>query len=209
MHLIQEYWLLALIIGGSIYLFCRTAIHYEFKCHKQAGVKFGCLLLASSSPIVFSYFLMENNSGNDYKFIESSELFIYTAAFISPYLYILVERYYESLVHSPKMKTSTVRLRCLPPGFLLLSGAGAIVLILSCLLFVASHTNPQDHSNTRLANLLNNYILYLYIFSLACWYLSLADGFSNKDPKDFIENGRKEERTLFESFQSSIQRNDR
>lgn len=138
--------------------------------------------------------------------ISVSEQFVYAAAFLSPVLYIIYERYasLESEDHFGIKMAETAR--SVFKGYWLVSISAIVVLLLTVSAYSANKINTVDFQATFLYRFATDSAPWLYLYALFCWYLSILDGFGGGG--DFIATNRDNEEELATNFSNRIQRRD-
>ena len=99
-------------------------LSFKMKTHRQAAIKFLTLWILSSLPVLFAILLSRVPEGNETlsaKFagklresITVSEAFVYAAAFISPVLFIIIQRYVSSGSEEEKSLAQRFKLGYIP-----------------------------------------------------------------------------------------------
>jgi hypothetical protein len=159
---------------------------FPISSHKKALKKFIALWLLTTSPVFLSVALSEVPDGSGAlmsKFISKlkeglsvSELFVYSASFLTPLIYIIYEKFQEAEDNadfSEKLRDAFKVFR----GYQLMSFLAVISLLITVVGFAAVKTDLGSFKSTFLHAFLVGNAIYIYAFSLFCWYLSLLDGF--------------------------------
>jgi hypothetical protein len=164
--------------------------------------KFAVLWVLTSLPVVFAALLSPVNLGGDAvlsdwvarlsESISVSEQFVYTASFLTPILYIWYEKYINSSQDSFNKKLSQ-SLRELFNGYGTVVFTALLLMLLTAAAFSALKTSPDSFKTTYLNLFLTKYSVYIYLFALYCWYLSLLDGIH---AGDFVVATRKSEQVV-------------
>ncbi|UVM59761.1 hypothetical protein [Pseudomonas sp. B21-010] len=164
--------------------------------------KFAVLWVLTSLPVIFAALLSPVNLGGDAALsdwidrlsesISVSEQFVYTASFLTPILYIWYEKYINSSQDSFNKKLSQ-SLRELFNGYGTVVFTALLMILLTASAFSALKTNPDNFKSTYLNLFLTKYSVFIYLFALYCWYLSLLDGIH---AGDFVVATRKSEKMV-------------
>lgn len=183
---------------------------YPWDAHKTAIKKFFVLWLFTSLPIIFAAILSKIPEGNYgdtsgllVKIKDSitvSELFIYTASFLTPILYMIFEKI-TSIPREEIGEKITKGIRGIFTGYELVALISFIIIIITAIAFGQIKTNEQYFRDTYLNHYLTEYSLIIYIFSLYCWYLTLLDGAWSGD---FVRSNRKTENIVSSQFSDRL-----
>lgn len=197
------------ILGKVPFIQCLT--HFPWKAHRAALEKFAVVWILTSLPILFAVFSSKIPDGNTdvtmkllmklKESIDSSELFVYTATFLTPIIYLIFEKYKESSENKPSEKLSEI-FSTLFKGYKLTVFISVLLMIFTAFGFGQIKADPDGYKDTFLGYYLNNYVLVIYIFSLYCWYLSLLDGAWTGD---FVTANRKSEARATSSLSERLQ----
>ncbi|GAA0587485.1 hypothetical protein ACFQH5_16770 [Halomonas salifodinae] len=157
---------------------------FPVSSHIKALKKFGVLWLLTTSPVLLSVALSEvpDGAGNLMtKFVAKlqeglsvSELFVYSASFLTPLIYIIYEKFQnaeDNADFSEKLREAFKVFK----GYQLMSFLAAVSLAITAVGFTAVKTDFGSFRSTFLHAFLVGNSLYIYVFSLFCWYLSLLD----------------------------------
>ncbi len=188
-------------------------IYFPVPSHKKAGLKFIVLLIATSLPVIVAAVLTPIPTGDaglltklGSKFSDAvavPELFVYATGFLTPYLYLVFERFIALRRKLYGEATGRDKLDLFPGYFFVLSFA--VVLIgATALAFGLLKSGSSTFQSSFLYHWLNGYAFWVYIFGLFCWYLTLLDeshdpgvygrelGDSGADLSDALEQRLKE-----------------
>jgi hypothetical protein len=191
-----------------------SLLFFEKNTHRQAVIKFLTLWTLSSLPVLFAILLSRVPEGDATlwaKFaaklresITVSEAFVYAAAFISPVLFIIIQRYVSS--SSDEEKSLAQRFRTNLAGifrsYVFVWVMALLVLIVTAVAFAAQKTDPSGFRQTFLSQIGESCALALYIFSLICWYLTLCDEFF--EGIDYSDASRASEDHLTKDFSQRL-----
>jgi hypothetical protein len=134
--------------------------------------------------------------------ITASELFIYSAGFITPILYLLIERYFSGDNSSLENRVHRV-IRSVFPGYFWLFFPALFAWIIAFFAYGVSRANGGLTQDSFLMKFGEGYSQYIYIYALFCWYLTLCDGCASQST-DYTGSIRGEERELAASFHQRI-----
>lgn len=191
-----------------------SLLSFDMKTHRQAGIKFVALWILSSLPVGFAILLSRVPEGHATvwaklagKFREAisvSEAFVYAAAFISPVLFIIIQRHVSSSrdEEKPLAERFKTNLAGLFRGYVLIWLAALIVLFVTAIAFAAQKTDPSGFQETFLSQIGECLAPWLYVFSLVCWYLTLCDEFF--DGIDYSDASRTSEDDVARDFSNRI-----
>lgn len=187
--------------------------YFSWKCHKIAIPKFLVLWGLSSAPIILSVALSQIPEGSDNiftKFMQKlgegltvSELFVYSASFLTPLIYIIFERYSKiEMEESFKKKLTEAITMKVFRGYHLLWFTSAFFLLMTAIGFSSVKTGGGDFNNTFLYFFLVDGAYCIYFFALFCWYLSILDGVFIGG--DFVSENRDDEAELVSDFSQRL-----
>lgn len=185
-------------------------VHFPFDAHKVAFKKFSTLWLLTSLPVIVAVFLSpipDGSSGVGLKLLSKlresitvSELFVYTATFLTPVFYMIFEKYQES---SPNQIGEKIvqSVRSLFKGYGLVTLCSIVIMILTAIAFGQIKAGSSDFQGTFLGYYLHSLSLPIYIFSLYCWYLTLLD---EAWKGDFVSENRNSEKSIVSGFSARL-----
>jgi len=172
--------------------------HYSIEIHKKAAIKFIFLWLLTSSPIIVATILSpipEGEANVTLKLfaklkeaISVSELFVYSATFLSPIIYMIVERYYES----PEDKFGKRSVKGIFKGYRIIFLFSTLLMFSTAIGFSNIKVDFNAFKISFLGYYLTHFVLIIYLFSLYCWYLTLLDG-TSLSSGNFINENRASE----------------
>ena len=178
---------------------------YRGSVHKLAARKFIVLLVFTSLPVIVTAFMapIPDGDGGPFsklltKFSDSltvSELFVYSAAFLTPILYLMYERMYDLSPGSISEFKRAFR------GFGLVTVLALLVIVLTAIAFGATKFQVSM-TNTFLHFYLVKYSAGVYCFGLYCWYLTLLDG---ANTQNFVDATRNHETDLSAAFAARLE----
>lgn len=185
-------------------------VQFPQNAHKTALKKFTALWLLTSLPIIVAVFLSpipEGTSGVGLKLllklkesITVSELFVYTATFLTPIFYMVFEKYQDSSETEIGEKIAqSVRQQF--KGYGPVALISIVTMTLTAVAFGQIKAGSIEFNNSFLGYYLNYLSLPIYIFSLYCWYLTLLDG-SWKG--DFVSENRSSEKNIVKDFSERL-----
>jgi hypothetical protein len=137
--------------------------------------------------------------------ISLSETFVYAASFISPVLYLVIQRYITSAGGRGASVAEQVRrnLAGLFRGYVLIWVLALLVLITTAVAFAAQKSDAAGFKETFLAGIGEAFAPALYLFSLLCWYLTLCDEFVGDF--DYSDESRASENEAVGDFKKRLQ----
>ena len=169
--------------------------------------KFALLWFLSTSPLIVSILLSSHPTGEVglREFVAQAraalvdtDLYIYTASFISPLVLLVFEKYL--LIEPGTDKPFRTSWRELFPGYGWLLLAGIVVLVLALIGFSASRLESGPGSaNTWVALLISKGFTCLYVTSLVCWYFSILES-APFDKPSYTQIARESENAKVRSF---------
>ena len=190
---------------------------YESSCHKQALPKFFWLWTLSSLPLFFAISFsknkMEEGALNISDLIENikpllsaSEIYVYIASFLAPLFYLFYERFKEAetATGTTFWTRDKFLFRHIFPGYWLIFLVSIVCILLMIFAFVVKKVDASwaNHSNIYIwAEYLTP---YCYVFSLLCWYLTILDGFKEKNSADYVNEQRNIENNFVNDFSKRI-----
>lgn len=191
------------IIGWVPLLQCLVA--YEGKVHKIALKKFAVLLVLTSLPVIVTAFMSPIPQGDGSVLtkllakigdsLTVPELFVYSATFLTPILYMTFERTNDLTQNSIQEFKKVFR------GFGLVTVLALLVIVLTAIAFGATKYQVVI-TDTFLHVLLVEYSPYVYFFGLYCWYLTLLDG---ANTPNFVKRSRQQENKLANEFSQRLE----
>jgi hypothetical protein len=198
---------------GSYTPLINSLLSFDIKTHRRAVKKFLILWILSSLPVFFAILLshvpggeatlLAKFAGKFREAITVSEAFVYAAAFISPVLFIVIQRYITS---RDEEKSLAQRLKTdlagIFRGYALVWVLALVVLFITAIAFAAEKTDPFMFRQTFLSEIGEILAPWLYVFSLICWYLTLCDEFF--EGIDYSEESRASEDHLAADFSKRI-----
>lgn len=197
------------IIGYIPLLQCLA--YFPVKAHKSASKKFITLLILTSLPIIFATVLSPIPTGESGVLekllnklsdaISISELFVYTASFLTPVLYLIYERYSDSTKNELGERLAD-SFKGVFKGYGLVALLALLTMLFTAVAFSLIKTNTEIFKFTFLHQFLVSYAPLIYLFSLYCWYLTLLEGTSSSG--NFIRTNRNAENKTAESFSARL-----
>jgi hypothetical protein len=192
----------------------KSLLSFDINTHRQAAIKFGSLWILSSLPVLFAILLSHVPEGDAtllakfaHRFREAvtvSEAFVYAAAFISPVLFIIIQRYATSTRDEEKSlgQRFKTNLAGMFRGYVFVWIGALVVLFITAIAFAAQKTDPSTFKQTFLSEIGEILAPWLYLFSLICWYLTLCDEFFSG--VDYSDASRASEDHLARDFSNRI-----
>lgn len=185
-------------------------VHFPLDAHKVALRKFCTLWILTSFPVIVAVFLSpipEGDSGVGLKLLSKlrdsitvSELFVYTATFLTPVFYIIYEKYQES--SEPQIGERILEsFKSLFRGYGFVALTSIVIMLLTAIAFGQIKAGSVDFQKSFLGYYLQNFSLLIYIFSLYCWYLTLLDGAWRGD---FVSENRNSEDKIVRNFAARL-----
>lgn len=200
---------LARTLGWVPVLNCLLA--FPISTHKLAIPKFLFLFILSSLPLLFSTLLGEVPAGTSsietafagelLKSPSTSDLFIYTATFLTPIFYLIFERY-RALSEKDREDNIGKNVTRIFRGYGLVATMAILLLLVTAIAFGPSKTGMASPIlNTFLSHLLVKYSWCIYLFSLYCWYLTILDSVIEGS---YVDDMRDQETESVNSFQRRL-----
>jgi len=129
----------------------------------------------------------------------ATDPFIYAASFLSPMIYLIVEKYTEQRQYIGARRQSPDRLSTEPTGFLL-------TLMFTFLLYV---TTAYIYGIAKAGDAQNNeypipffFGLFIYLYAMFCWYFVILDSVDRES--DFVRENRQREEEAINSFSQRV-----
>lgn len=199
------------ILGYIPFLQCLT--HFPLKAHKTAAKKFFALLILTSLPIIFAAVLSPIPAGDSdvlekltaklREAISVSELFVYTASFLTPILYLIFEKYSEAGEGQLGVRL-TQGFKGVFKGYGLVALLALLTIFFTASAFSSLKINPDNFKLSFLNHYLFVYSVPIYLFSIYCWYLTLLDGVAA--PGDFVGANRSAEDAAASAFSARLKK---
>lgn len=188
-----------------------SLVYFPWRCHKLAIPKFIVLWILSSAPIILSVALSKVPSGEGDIFskfmaklgegLTVSELFVYSASFLTPLIYIIFERYAKMEMEESFAKKFSEAFKVFK-GYQIIWFVSAFFLLMTAIGFSFVKTGASGFNGTFLHAFLVDGVFYIYLFALFCWYLSILDGvFAGGD---FVGENRDDEAELVSDFSQRL-----
>ncbi|KJD20855.1 hypothetical protein VE30_00570 [Vreelandella aquamarina] len=130
-----------------------------------------------------------------------SELFVYSASFLTPLIYIIFERYAKMEAEESFAKKITEAMKVFR-GYQILWFISAFFLLMTAIGFSSVKTGGDTFNNTFLYFFLVDGAYFIYFFALFCWYLSILDGVFLGG--DFVSENRDDEAELVSDFSQRL-----
>lgn len=182
--------------------------YFPLSSHKTAIQKFLILWLLTSLPVGVAAVLspiplQSTNILFDLglklrEAISVSEQFVYTAAYLSPILYILWEKYQFG---QAQRGADVEELARVFRGYGWVAGLSLVIIILTATAFSALKTGLPMFRTTFLHQFLVTNAGWIYLFALYCFYLSILDG---NFAGDFVVASRQSEDRTSDDFSARI-----
>lgn len=191
--------------------------YFSLKSHRKAALKLVFLWVVTTSPIIISILLSDvgPSEGSIFshiailvgKSVSTTDQLIYVAAFLTPIMYIWVDRVMVA-VNNEEDNDFNANFKKANKG--LITGYSLIVWMSLLIIFVvalgygAIKVDSKFFASTNLARFLESWSWYIYLFSIYCWYLSILDSQFDSSV-EAIANMNKAEQSILESgFESRI-----
>ncbi|ABE45225.1 hypothetical protein [Polaromonas sp. JS666] len=185
------------VLGRIPLLQCLT--YFPAQAHKSASKKFFALLFLTSLPVIVAAMLAPIPEGDAGAFaklliklkdsITVSELFVYSAAFLTPILYLHYERF-SDVPRSQIAEKLVKEAKGIFSGYGLVALLALLFIVFTAIAFSSTKTDAAYFQKSFLNYYLVEYSLEVYIFSLYCFYLTLLDG---ANAGNFVVVNRKKE----------------
>lgn len=187
--------------------------YFSLAVHRGVMKKFVMLLVLTSLPIIYTAFLSPVPQGGGQIFeklyfqlkgaVNASELFVYTATFLTPILYVVYESYSDVTGEEFKRRIAE-GVRGFYKGFGLVAFLSFLVMISTAVAYGSLKNDSDTFKNSFLSYFLVEYSGWIYAFSLFCWYLTLL--YEAKSPGDFVGTNRDDEDSVSAAFHRRIAR---
>ena len=185
--------------------------YFSLAVHRSVLKKFAMLLVLTSLPIIYTAFLSPVPQGDGQIFeklylqlkgaVNASELFVYTATFLTPILYVVYENYSDVTGEEFKRRIAE-GVRGFYKGFGLVAFLSFLVMISTAVAYGSLKNNSDTFKSSFLSYFLVEYSGWIYAFSLFCWYLTLL--YDAKSPGDFVGTNRDGEDAVSAAFRRRI-----
>jgi hypothetical protein len=197
---------------GSIPLLqCLT--YFPVAAHKTASKKFIVILFLTSLPVIFAAVLSPIPEGNAdviekllakmREAISVSELFVYTATFLTPVLYLIFEKY-TGIPTEELGERIAQGMKGIFKGYGLVAFLSLLIMLFTAIAYSSLKVNAEAFKPSFLNHYLVTYSFWVYLFSLYCWYLTLLnDAWSG----DFVSTNRNSENATADAFAARINKN--
>jgi hypothetical protein len=189
---------------------CLTS--FSIGAHKAAGKKFLVLLILTNLPVFIAAGLSPIPPGETEvlsrlaarlrEAVTVPELFLYSAVYLTPVLYLIFERYSE--VPGQRMAVSerlAEGFRGLFKGYPLVALLSILTLLCTAVAFSSLKVGEDKFKASILYHYLGEFSLAIYIFALFCWYLTLLD---EKSTGDFVDTNRRDENSTAAAFAARV-----
>jgi len=198
-------WLLSVLKNIPL---INSVFEFPWRSHKVALIKFSALWVLSTSPVILAILLSDVPPGNDSvgeKFLDRiggafsiSEQFVYAASFLSPVIYIIIERY----VSASGEKKLQAAFKGIFRGYGWVLTLALVLLVVTMLAYSATKVSSSGFEKSFLYRFVADGALWFYVGALFCWYLSILDGFGVTG--DFVEENRRQEEGLKKTFSDRL-----
>lgn len=184
--------------------FINSLVCFPWKAHKLALKKFLVLVIAATLPVIFTA-LLSTGQGEFVHIVRGSvsvsEQFIYAASFLTPSIYLFWEKY-ESTKDGENGEKKKLQPFRLYPGYGWIFIASTLLLLVTALSFTAIKMNKPWYEQTIMYGLLNEGALYVYLFSLFSYYVSIVEAIPGA--ANFVDVEREKENSLKKSFKERL-----
>jgi hypothetical protein len=188
--------------------FLNSLLFFSFKCHKIAFKKFLALWIISSLPLILSIVLSPVPEAIGPNVFEAlwvklkgftfpvREQFVYAASFMAPTIYLIFEKRNEI---EDNYKSSK-----LLDYFKIYTGYGWVFIFCIIILFTSSiaysflEAKDSNFFNTYLYKILEQSSLWIYLYSLYAWYMSILESIGITG--NFLGTSKAEEQEIKSSF---------
>jgi hypothetical protein len=192
--------------------FINSLYSFSIKDHLKAIPKFLILWLLSSLPILWSTLFSSVPEGDYSKFAKFwnsfcnsfsvSELFVYSASFLSPLLYIIFEKFQTVDTEKSAGQKISETFRRVFNGYRTVFFIAILVLLLTASAYSIARTKGAQYESTFMFQLVPNLAAYVYLFAIFCWYLSILDGIG--EGGDFVAINRAGEEDITKRFKRRV-----
>lgn len=187
---------------------------HPWSIHQWVFRKFLSLWLISSLPVIFAtlFFPPGEDASASTRILHafsSTHQFIYAVSFMGPLLFLLYEMYERQRRYIAARKRTPETLGPEPKGI-------GLVLLLAFLVFAFSTfaygaTNAAQSAGissdmmTAFARASDRYSIWVYMFGLYCWYITLLIPTTPMpDVDDYVAVGREKENQLKQEFRNRL-----
>ena len=187
--------------------------YFPLSVHRTAFKKFIVLLILTSLPVIVAVVLSPVPSGNDggidklltklRESINVSELFVYTATFLTPVLYLIFEKY-DELPKEQLGEEITKGVKGIFKGYGLVAFLSLLIMIFTAIAYSSLKVNAEAFKPSYLNHYLVNYSSWVYLFALFCWYLTILH---EKWGGNFVDSNRNSENATAKAFSVRISKN--
>lgn len=187
---------------------------YLWESHKKAIPKFLVLWAMASSPLLIGLLLQPNGASENSiqspsfalsEFFPPAEQLVYAAAFLPSLIYLVFERLIDAKREpAPSKYFVNLEIRSLFRGYVFVAVVAVLVLVLAIIIYTAGRTNFEYLRNTPLYIIARNGAIYVYMYGLYCWYLTIIDAVQS--PSDYVANSAESERNMVNKFNSRIEK---
>ncbi len=184
--------------------------YFPREAHKSALKKFLVLLVLTSLPVIFAAILSPIPAGNSDvltklikklgEAINVSELFVYTASFLTPILYLIFEKY-SDIPKDELGERITQGVKGIFKGYGLVALLSLLMMLFTASAFSSLKLDAAGFKVSFLHHYLVTYSGWIYFFSLFCWYLTLLDGAWDGD---FVSANRNSENVTASAFSARL-----
>lgn len=191
--------------------------NYNSACHKQALPKFFWLWALSSLPLFFAILFSKNTTGDGSAYfsglienikplLSASEIYVYIASFLAPLFYLFYERFKEAETASGATFWTRDKFlfRHIFPGYWLIFLTSIFCVLLMIFAFVVKKVDASWANDSNIYVWAQLLTPYCYVFSLICWYLTILDGFKDKNSADYVNAQRNIENDFVNDFSKRI-----
>lgn len=187
-------------------------LSFRFSLHVATIIKAFFIWLFATSPIFITAILSPIPAGQQslgHTFLENvlgafsiSEQYVYVAAFMSPFLYMLFEKFIEAdqaASFGERLKRSYTATYNL---FLVYWSVAAFIFVISVVTYASTKISFDIFQNTLLYKITYDKAYFIYLASLYFWYLSLLDAAA--PASNFVEQNRNAEKAFALEFDERV-----
>ena len=182
-------------------------LFFDWRSHYSAFPKAFIILLAAMSPVLLSTVFTPAPDEVEFSFkwyfseihrsFTISEIYVYVASLVVPFLYILLERFkHANDATFVEQLRSSYRLPF--TGFIVYWLGGVAIFLLAILTYSATKTSPDLFERTLIHHLTFDKAYWIYLAAVYLWYLSLLDATAPRS--DFVASNRRGEEEFADEF---------
>jgi len=141
-----------------------------------------------------------------YKKLFETDVFVYSASFLAPLLVLFIDHDFSKESEKADKINLSEFFKTPFKGYKLYFIVAAFCLLITAIAYTArSASTPNSDEQNNLFSIMYNsgFEVYIYLFAIFCWYLSLLDG-ARSDTTDVVEIARQQEDKSVDQFKARI-----